>query len=133
MQRQIDANGNVAVGKVLVTAAWKEISAEWAELAVSIYIHGEEHNFTHPDHPLLVARRYSGSNLDVEVPELSVLSVVHKLLGAKGAVVFSVQADKESFNHDPSAGRYAYWCLLGGRTTFALQTTPSATVQVVGL
>ncbi|QBZ72926.1 hypothetical protein SEA_PRINCEPHERGUS_58 [Microbacterium phage PrincePhergus] len=123
-------DGVVPVARIRVSGSWRVVSSDFAELSLRLKFGERWLRLTHPDRPLLVARRFSGEGKR-EAPELSVIAALKRALGAGGAHVFTLDGSEARVGDGVTEWRY--WAWLGGRMTVALETQADGTVQVIGL
>lgn len=126
-------DGVVPVLRVRVAASWEVVDADWAEVHVKVNVQDEWADLTAPGVCLLVARRYSGSGGDVEVPEISIVSIVKKLLGAGGATVMDVSGEERMQVPVDRRKWFWYWAVLGSRVSVALEPGELGSVRFVDI
>ena len=126
-------DGVVPVLRVRVAASWEVIDADWAEVHVKVNVQDELADLTAPGVGLLVARRYSGSGGDVEVPEISIVSIVKKLLGAGGATVMDLSVEEHMQVPGDRRKWFRYWAVLGSRVSVALEPGELGSVRFVDI
>lgn len=114
-------DGVVPVLRVRVAASWEVVDSDWAEVHVKVNVQDEWADLTVPSVGLLVARRYSGLSDDVEVPEISIVSIVKKILGSGGVTVLDVSGEERMQVPDDRRKWYRYWAVLGSRVSVALE------------
>ena len=127
-------DGVVPVLRVRVAASWEVLDADWAEVHVKVNVQDEWVDLTVPGVGMLVARRYSGSGGDVEVPEISIVSIVKKMLGAGGATVLDLSGEEcmQVPGHRPRKW-FRYWAVLGSRVSVALEPGEFGSVRFVDI
>ncbi|WNM68031.1 hypothetical protein SEA_SIRVICTOR_59 [Microbacterium phage SirVictor] len=123
-------DGVVPVLHLRVSASWRVVDKDWAELSMRAKVLGRWMRLTHADHPLLVARRFSGEGKR-EVPELSAIAGLKAVLGAGGAHVFQLTGSEARVGDGVTEWRY--WAWLGAKMTVAVRTQDDGTVKFVGL
>lgn len=120
--------------KVRVYGMLRVVDLEWVEVKLFVKLAKGKPalNLTHPDHPMLVARQYSGVNGEREARELYITLALRRILEAHGASVVELEQKGE-----PRIGKgteeYRYWASVGAPFGVALQTQPDGTVVLVPL
>ena len=126
-------DGVVPVLRVLVAASWEVLDADWAEVHVKVNVQDEWAELTVPGAGMLVARRYSGSGGDVEVPEISIVSIVKKALASGGATVLDVSGEERMQVPGDRRKWFRYWAVLGSRVSVALEPEELGSVRFVDI
>lgn len=126
-------DGVVPVLRVRVAASWEVLDADWAEVHVKVNVQDEWVDLTVPGVRMLVARRYSGSGGDVEVPEISIVSIVKKMLGAGGATVLDLSGEERMQVPGDRRKWFRYWAVLGSRVSVALEPGELGSVRFVDI
>ena len=126
-------DGVVPVLKVRVAASWEVKDADFADMHVIMSIQGEGVHLTDPNVPLLVARRFSGSAGDVEMPEFTVFSAIKRMLGLGGAHVLDLYGLERQQIPGDSRVWYRYWAVLGSKVSLAMELQSNGSVMVVDL
>ncbi|AVJ51197.1 hypothetical protein FDJ44_gp59 [Microbacterium phage Pikmin] len=128
-------DGVVPVCRVRVAGTFRIIDGTWAEVTGSIQLRegNEWLSLNLVDHPLIVARRFSGNEGDREVPELTVVAAVKRGLGSGGAEVLQLTGSEARSSADGRSTEWRYWAWMGARLSVALQTRGDGSVVVLGL
>lgn len=125
------ADGVVPIVKLRVGATWQVMDQDWAEVMLMVEVQGHWLRLSGGGPtPLLVARRYSGTGMDVEVPEFTLVSALKKYLARGGAVLLDFSQGER---HCPPGGRevtWYYWATLGSRVSVALEVQLDGSVII---
>lgn len=119
--------------RVRVAAGWEVKDADFAEMHVLMSVRDEWVHLTDPNIPLLVARRFSGSGGDVEMPEFTVVSAIKRMLGLGGAHVLDLSGSERQQVPGDRRVWFRYWAVLGSRVSLALELQDNGSVRVVDL
>jgi len=126
-------DGVARVAIVRARGTLRNINAEWAEVRLQVQLNPDAEwlDLLEGGLPLLVARRYSGSEGQREAPELYVISSLKQVLQAEGALVLSMPGS-QSRELDGTT-EWAYWVHLGGRLSVAIRTRADGSIRLMGL
>ena len=128
------SDGVVPIVRLRVGATWHVLDQDWAEVMLMVEVKGQwlPLSVGGPT-PLLVARRYSGTGMDIEVPEFTLVSALKQNLVRGGAVLLDFSHGE---SHCPPGGRevtWYYWATLGSRVSVALEVQPDESVIIRNL
>ena len=126
-------DGVVPVLRVRVAASWEVVDSDWAEVHVKVNVQDEWAELTVPGAGMLVACRYSGSGGDVEVPEISIVSIVKKVLASGGATVLDLSGEERMQVPGDWRKWFRYWAVLGSRVSVALEPGELGSVRFVDI
>jgi len=126
-------DGVVRVAVIRTRGTLRNINTEWAEVRLQIQLNPDAEwlDLLEGGLPLLVARRYSGSEGQREAPELYVISALKQTIQAEGALVLSMLGSQSRALD--GATEWAYWAHLAGRLSVAIRTRPDGSVAIIGL
>lgn len=125
-------DGVVPVARIRVRGTVRVIDSCWVEVHLQLRISNDRPwlPITPEDAPLLVARRFSGSDKKGEVQELYVIAALKRELSANGAEV-SLMGSESRLGRGSTEWRY--WAQLSSRLSVAVRLRQDGTVEVLGL
>ena len=129
------SDGVVPIVRLRVCATWRVLDQDWAEVMLMVEVKGQWLPLSSGGlTTLLVARRYSGTGMDIEVPEFTLASALKKYLVRGGAVLLDFSQSGECYCHPTSQEvTWYYWATLGSRVSVALEFQPDESVIIRNL
>lgn len=128
------SDGVVPIVRLRVGATWHVLDQDWAKVMLMVEVKGQwlPLSVGGPT-PLLVARRYSGTGMDIEVPEFTLVSALKQNLVRGGAVLLDFSQGERHCPPGGSEVTWYYWATLGSRVSVALEVQPDESVIIRNL
>jgi len=120
------------VAQFRVRATWRVLDTQFGEARLSLKDPLAEKWMPLTGMPLLVARRFSGKDDSREAPELSMVALLRRQLGADQMVhVLRLSGQEERVGDGVTD--YRYWACLAAPLTVALARRDDGSVSVIGV